>query len=188
MGRLSLKNLLGWKGWGPYIKSFSTKSCKQESEKNREEKLLLYFTLQRLIRDSSTTFGSKESKQTEFRFYFKEAKQLRLPQDIEYFIKIIEVIKQKLETGEYPPFPRLFASILSERYEHDYICFRKYIWNIDKDDIILEPGQDPLRQPFIEPRQFSSDMIASQNYFKHLDKGKIFPEEEFLLESKKDIA
>ena len=177
----------GWKGWFNYFKSYSPSFRQKEIAKNRESKLLLYFTLQRLIRDSCPSFGMRESRRSEFRYYFKEAKLLNTPQDVDYFLNTMNHVKQRLESGQYPPFPRVFPSILSESLKREQIYYRKYVWNINKDDLILEPGQDPVRQPFIEPRQYSSDIIDDERYFKHDKKGIIFSDEETILEDKPKI-
>ena len=145
---------------------------------------MLYFKIQRLIRENCTTFGLKESKRAEFQYYFKEAKSLGQPQDVDYFLNIMNHIKTRLEAREYPPFPRFLPSVLSSEIPRDQLCYRKYIWNIDKNDLILEPGQDPVRQPFIEPKQYSSDIISDESYFKHVKKGEIFSDEELVFEYK----
>lgn len=174
----------GWKGLIHYFKSFSQKVRIAETRKLQEETLLLYFDLQRLIREKCTSFGIKESKTSEFKFYFREARQLTDLQDIEYFLNTMKHVKQRLEANEYPPFPTMFPSILSRSLLRETLNYRKFIWNVNKDDLILEPGQDPVRQPFIEPKQFSSDIIDDHRYFRHDLKGEIFSDEEKVFEGK----
>ena len=127
MKDLSPIKFRGWKGFISYFKSFSASYRKREAEKHREEKLLLYYSIQRLIRESCASFGIKESKKSEFRFYFHEAKSLTVIRDIDYFLNSMNHIKSRLESGEYPPFPRFFPSILSRTLYRDQLYYRKYI-------------------------------------------------------------
>lgn len=176
------KAISGWKGFLSFFKSFSPSYNKSYAAKNREEKLLLYYQMQRLIRNSCTTFGQKETKKAEFAYYFREAKNLRDSKDINYFLDVMEHVKMRLEKGQYPPFPRFMPTIFARSLLKDTLCYRRFIWNINKDDLILEPGQDPIRQPFIEPRQYSSDIIKDDDYYKHIKTGIEFSDEENVFE------
>jgi hypothetical protein len=46
--------------------------------------------------------------------------------------------------------------------------------------MILEPGQDPVRQPFMEPKQFISDNVPDKDYFQNVTEGTVFPDEELV--------
>lgn len=177
----------GWKGFIHYFRSFSSKYCEKYISKNRSEKLLLYYDIQRLIRNSATTFGQRESRAAEFKYYFQEGKVLKNPQDVDHFIEIMKHIKNRLERGEYPPFPRLAPSVFAIEIRRDRMYHRKYMLNIERNDYILEPGQDPSRQPFMEPKQFNSDIILSKDYFANVTDGTVFPDEELVFEGKKSL-
>lgn len=113
----------------------------------------------------------------EWRSYFKAAKTIRLEADMKFLLETADMVKERLETGVYPPFPVRF---LNENTMFSYkpqIAYRRYIWNIWRNDIILEPGQDPPREPFYESRQFTTILIDNEEYFREVKKGKEFPEE-----------
>jgi len=174
----------GWRGFLAYLKSFSKKEAQKQIQVTKEETLLLYRDIHKLIRENCRRYAIRESKKSEFRYYFKESRDLEDPQDYFYFLNTMKHVKQRLENKEYPPFPRRLPWILTSHQEKDRFFFRKYIWNLDKDDIILEPGQDPVRQPFIDPRQFHSDIVDDPRYFKNVTVGTQFPEEQVLFEEK----
>mmetsp|Transcript_1048 Transcript_1048/g.1060 ORF Transcript_1048/g.1060 Transcript_1048/m.1060 type:complete len:126 (+) Transcript_1048:251-628(+) len=106
---------------------------------------------------------------------------------MDYFINTMKLVKEKLESGEFPPFPRrlpmLTMQFLSPR--KDLLFYRRWILNIDRNDIMLEPGQDPLRAPFIEPRQYGNITQPLKEYYKW-DTTYQFPEEEMLFTEKKE--
>ena len=181
------KSFYGWKGFLHYIKSYSSNYSKSYISQGKDQKLILYYQVQRLIRESCTTFGQKESRTSEFRYYFQEAKNLQDPQDVDHFLEIIKHIKQRLESGAYPPFPRLFPSIFSDDIKKSRLHHRKYMLNIERNDMILEPGQDPVRQPFMESKQFTSDFIMGKDYYQNVTEGTVFPDEELLFHKTKDI-
>jgi hypothetical protein len=119
---------------------------------------------------------------TEWRFYFKEARSLRLEADLLHLLETADLVKERLSVGVYPPFP---SRVLSERSMYNYkpmTVHRKYTWNIWRNDIILEPGQDPPREPFYEPRQFTTVLLDQEEYFREVKTGKQFPEEAALFE------
>ena len=189
MKRRLLKSPYGWRGIIPYLKSFSPKYREKVCKSNRDEKLFLYYDIQRLIREAIPTFGQRESKIKEFQYLFREAQSLKYPQDVDYFLDAMNHVKERIEAGKYPPFPKLFPSILARSLRRENLYYRKYVWNIEGNDLILEPGQDPVRQPFIEPKQFSSDWIKEKDYFLENTEGKIFSDEEIVFgESKKQIT
>lgn len=184
---MNFKLFYGWKGIIHYLRSFSSKYSQKYISKNRSEKLLLYYEIQRLIRNSATTFGQLESRTAEFKYYFQEAKVLKNPQDVDHFIQIMKHIKGRLESGEYPPFPRIGPSVFANEINRDRLYHRKYMLNIDRNDYILEPGQDPSRQPFMEPKQYNSDLILDKDYYTNVTTGTIFPDEELVFEGKKSL-
>lgn len=184
---MNKKTFYGWKGFIHYFKSFSSKYSEKYVSKNRSEKLLLYYSIQRLIRNSATTFGQRESRIAEFKFYFQEGKLLKNPQDVDHFIEIMKHIKGRLESGVYPPFPRLFPSVFAIDTKRDRLYHRKFMLNIERNDYILEPGQDPVRQPFMEPKQYSSELLLNKDYYANVTTGIMFPEEELIFEGKKSL-
>ena len=55
------------------------------------------------------------------------------------------LIRDKLENDEYPPFPRRLPVLESGYDEKDDMGYRKWMMNVRRNDVILEPGQDPVR-------------------------------------------
>lgn len=174
-------HLYGWQGLLDYIKSFQKSYTHAQIHNKRSETLLLYRRLLTLLNSRCSRLALKESKRLEFKHLFHESKHLTDLQDIRFCFNVFTLIASKIESGEYPPFPRRLPSLRSEFVIKDMFHYRKYILNINRDNIILEPGQDPPREPFLEPRQFRSDIIADEEYFKENTAGFLFPEEEYLL-------
>lgn len=176
--------LYGWHGLLDYIKSFRKDYVSSQTNLNRNNTLLLYRRLLTLLNTNCSRLALKESKRIEFKHLFHESKHLTDLQDIRFCYNVFSLIADKLESGEYPPFPRRLPSLNNDFIIKDMFHYRKYILNINKDNIILEPGQDPPREPFLEPRQFRSDIIADESYFKENRQGILFPEEEQLFNNK----
>ena len=171
----------GWRGWVDYFKAFSRDYRQKEIAANRGEVLLLYRRLHKLVREKCYRFGLREQKRSELRVLFKDSKTLTDLQDIRLFYNIGCLVKERLESGEFPPFPRRYFDPSSVYHQKEHRNYRKYIRNIDATDYILEPGQDPPRHPFYETRQFHRDYSSDPRLVKYQTDGVQFDEEEKLL-------
>lgn len=178
LDRLTLN---GWQGWLQYFKSFSQSYTSHQVLTNRPQVLLLYRHLHKLIRVKCHRYGLREQKRSELRVLFKDAKAIQDLQDIRYCYNVGRLVQERLETGEFPPFPRRLLEPYSVYHEKDLRLYRKYIRNIAGNDVILEPGQDPPRHLFYENRQFHRDYCLTPSIVKYQTEGKQFQEEESLL-------
>lgn len=125
---LSQRTFNGWKGYMHYFKSKFSQSYRKNFVKNtRDERLKLYYALQKLIKQKCSTYGMRESKRLEFQMYFREAHTISDPQDITYFINTMYLVKEKLETGEFPPFPRRLPTLSPQQFSprKDILFYRK---------------------------------------------------------------
>ncbi|CAG9325064.1 unnamed protein product [Blepharisma stoltei] len=186
--KLTPRAFNGWKGFIHYFKCLSSKKFRESYiESTQIERLKLYYALQKLIRDKVASYSVKEQKRIEFQGYFREAKTITDPHDMDFFINTMKLVKEKLESGEFPPFPRrlpmLTMQFLSPR--KDMLFYRRWILNIDRNDVMLEPGQDPLRHPFIEPRQYGNISQPFKEYYKWNTITQS-PDEEKLFNEKKE--
>lgn len=172
--------LHGWNGWGDFFKSFSRKQALRQLQSHRNESLLLYRDIERLLRRTCARYGLLHSKKAEIKFYFNESRYIEDPQDLRYFLNTMALFKDNLSKGNYPPFPRRLPSVFSPHTQRDLLLYRKHIWNIRGTDLILEPGQDPVRQPFVDSRQPQTELMNDPTYIKNDPEGTQFPEEEYL--------
>jgi len=178
LDRLTLN---GWKGWIEYFKSYSHAYTAQEIAGNKGQVLLLYRHLHKLVRTKCYRYGLREQKRSELRVLFKDAKILTDLQDIRFCYNIGRLVQERLESGEFPPFPRRLLEPYSTYHEKDLRIHRKYIRNIAGNDVILEPGQDPPRHIFYENRQFHRDYCINASLVKYQTEGVQFEEEKRLL-------
>lgn len=113
----------------------------------------------------------------EFSFYFKQSKEIDVAQDLRYFLNTMYLIRDKLQNDEYPPFPRRLPVLESGYDEKDDYGYRKWMMNVRRNDVILEPGQDPVRQPFLEFKQDYAGSMDSPDYKYNLPEGTEYDEE-----------
>lgn len=129
---------------------------------------------------ATASVSERGQKKSELRVLFHDCRHLSDLQDIRLCYHIGRLVQERLEVGDFPPFPRLYMEASSLYRLKELRAYRKYVRNAQGDDYILEPGQDPPRHVFYETRQYHRDYCGSQELVKYQTSGMQFAEEEQL--------